>query len=272
MYASSSVIYADVLFVINFATDFLSLFITSRILNCGGRTIRLVSGAVFGGLYAFVPYILPPMGVFTAVVHLAAAAVICLIAFRTSGFGRFLLTAMTFVASSALLGGLISAFFAMSSQYTDFNYAEMTPLGFLIICLISAAVALLYGLLAKRKVNTKSARVRLFQDGQSIDLSLLVDSGNLVTEPFSALPVIVVSSTALPPPYDTPESGSFPLPIRLIPFKTSAGGDCFYGFRPTEIYLLRLGGKPKRIDAYIGIDTKTKSFSGYDGLMPSGLI
>lgn len=273
MYIANDVVYADVLFVINFAADFLCLFIAGRINKRGGRLARLISAAAAGGLYAFLPYAaggIPAPLQITA--HLAAAALMVFIAFGTcSGIKRFFLTYLSFAVTAALLGGLMTAVYNLSGG-TDGTYFSGGRLKFLFICVISAAAALIYGFVTRNGKKAKSCEVRIYLGGEKIDVRLLIDSGNLVSEPFSALPVIVLSSTALPPPYDMPQSEFFPLPLRAIPITTGAGKGCLYGFRPEKAELIGPAKKPTKIEAYIGIDTVTGSFSGYDGLMPAELV
>lgn len=272
MYAETTVIYSDILFMINFSLDFLCLFIAGRVLNCGGRLWRLLTAGAFGGFYSFLPYILEMPVYLSLPLHLLAAALLCLIAFGKQDIKRFLLTAGTFIASSALMGGLVSGIFNLSSQYSNGIYTEMSTLSFFAVCLVSALIALSYGLICRKKIHIRSAEVRIYVNGEKFDARLLTDSGNLVTEPFSSLPVIVLSSSALPPPYDTPESETFPLPLRAIPFNTSAGRSCFFGFRPDKTEIILLGRKPKKVEAYVGIDTGNKNYSGYDGLLPASLL
>lgn len=272
MYEETVVIYSDLLFLINFSLDFLCLFITDRLLNCGGKTVRLVIASALGGVYSFLPYfiILPPF--ISLFFHIFVAALLCLIAFPKRGTKKFLLTLLTFVVSSALLGGLITAVYGLSGNYSDGAYTETDALSFTIICIFSAVIALSYGVICKRKIHVNSVEVRIFAKGERFCARLLVDSGNLVTEPFSSLPVIVLSSSSLPPPYDAPESEAFPFPIRAIPFSTSAGKSCFFGFRPDKIEILQIAKKPKTVDAYIGIDTDRHTYSGFDGLIPTSLF
>lgn len=268
MYAEASVIYADILFVINFSLDFLCLFITSRLLNCASGTIRLILGAVLGGAYSFLPYIfdlwLP--------LHLIAAGIICLIAFGRQDLKKFLVITLTFIVSSALLGGLVTSLYSLSGSYSNGIYTEINALSFALICLFSAVIALSYGLICRKKINTQCAEARIYAENKKISVRLLADSGNLVTEPFSALPVIIVSSAVMPYPYDNPESEIFPLAVRAIPFRTTAGEGCYFGFRPHKIEILRLGKKPKTVDAYVAIDTMGHTYSGYDGIIPTSIL
>lgn len=272
MYTETTVIYADVLFIINFSLDYLCLFLTGRILNCGGKVWRLIFASFIGGVYAFVPYLVEPPTFASFTFNLGAAGLICLVAFGKQDLKRFFVISGTFVVSSALLGGLVTAFYSLGSGYSDGVYAEVDSLSFVFICLISALVALSYGLICRKKIYVRSAEIRIFAGEKKFDARLLADSGNLVTEPFSALPVIVITASALPFPFDSPESEMFPFPIRAIPYRTSSGKSCFFGFRPDRIEVRQIARKPRKIEAYIGIDTENKTYSGYDGLMPTSLL
>ena len=267
MYAEETVIYSDILFLINFSLDYLCLFIAGRVLNCGGRVLRLLISAVLGGLYSFLPYLIILPTLLSLPINLAFAFLMVFIAFGKRSIKKLLLLWATFMVSAALLGGLITAAYSLSARSDS-----ITALSFCIICVFSAFIALAYGLICRKKIHTKTASIRIFANGNRFSLNLLADSGNLVTEPFSSLPVIIVSSASLPPPYDSPESELFPHPIRAIPFSTSAGSACFLGFRPDKIELGGLAQKPHIIDAYIGIDTQNKSYSGYDGIIPTSLL
>lgn len=272
MYAETTVIYSDVLFLINFSLDYLCLFITARLLNRYTKAVRLALGAAAGGAYSFVPYLfdLPPL--ISLLLNVFSAGVICFIAFGWQNVKAVLLNALTFIVSSALMGGLVTAIFNILPQYSNGVYTEISTLSFCAVCVVSALIALSYGLISRKKIHTRSAEIKIYVGDKRFDARLLADSGNLVTEPFSSLPVIVISSTALPPPYDNPESEAFPLSIRAIPFRTSSGESCFFGFRPDKIEIVRLAGKPKRVDAFVGIDTLNNSYSGYDGLLPTALL
>ena len=78
------VIYADILVVINLFVNYFLLLITKRILRVCVRRIRILCGAVFGGLYSliiFAPAL--PLAV-TALFHMAAVGILVLISFPTN--------------------------------------------------------------------------------------------------------------------------------------------------------------------------------------------
>ncbi len=272
MYAEATVIYADLLFVINFSMDFLCLFITSRLLGCGGKAFRLIIASMLGALYGFLPYLLNLHPILHLISNLASAGVISFIAFGKQNLKRFLIITATFIVSSALMGGLVTALYNISGKYHNGVYTEISALSFALMCLISALTALSYGLICRKKIHTVSAEIRLYIKNEKINARLIADSGNLLTEPFSALPVIIISGSALPTPYDNPESESFPLSVRAIPFSTASGKNCFLGFRPDCIEIISLGKKPKKVEAYIAVDTLGNNYSGYDGILPASIL
>ena len=272
MYEESIVIYSDILFLINFSLDYLCLFITARLLHRAVSIKRLLLGALLGGLYSFLPYLLDAPNAVFLFLNLISAFLICLAVFGFENPKSIALATLTFIVSGALLGGLISAVYSLTGRYHDGIYSETDLTSFCIISVVSAIIALSYGLICRKRLDVRTAEIKISLGEEDVRLTLLCDSGNLVTEPFSALPVIFISSSCLPVPYDNPDSEHFPLPIRAIPFSTSAGVGCFLGFRPKKAELILPLRKPKRIDAYIGIDTERKSYSGYDGLIPTSLL
>ncbi|MBP5156179.1 MAG: sigma-E processing peptidase SpoIIGA [Clostridia bacterium] len=273
MYVQTGVVYADVLFLTNFCADYLCLFVAGRLCGRGGRVRRLIAAAALGGSYAFVPLLLPDLPAAASFcMHAAAGALLCAAAFGVkAGIKKTALTFAAFAATEALLGGLVYGIYGLTSQ-DAFAAREKSPAAYAAILGVSAAAALCYGLAVRRKKRAAGCTVRIYACGEEIRARLLVDSGNLVTEPFSALPVIVLSHTALPYPLSEPLSGAFPAKIRLIPYRTAKGGGCLYGFRPEKAEIAGGLCKRKPIEAFIGIDTEAAEYSGYDGILPAELL
>lgn len=272
MYAEAVVIYADLLFIINFSMDFLCLFITDRLLGCGRRALRLTIASFLGALYGFLPYYINLSPAPLLLGNLVSAGAMILTAFGKQPIKHFFRTTAVFLVASALMGGLITAIYNTTGKYHNGIYTEIGAVSFAVICLVSALTALCFGLIFRKKVNTPSAEVCISIKGEKIHARLIADSGNLVTEPFSALPVIILSSSVLPKPYDNPEGEHFPLSVRAIPFSTAAGKSCFLGFRPDKIEIIKLGKKPVSAEAYIAVDTSYNNYSGYDGILPTSIL
>ena len=273
MYESGTVIYADILFLVNFCMDTVCLLLAGRLCGQRMRFARIFLGAALGGAYGFVPYIADMNAATSVLSGLAAEAIICFAAFGIDSAKRFAFTVAAFIGSCALTGGLITALYGIAARGGGKGmFSAVSPISFVLICIASAAAAAVYFFACRIKLKTTSAEVRFSAGGKTMRVSLLADSGNLLTEPFSALPVIIVSAAALPLPFDDPLCEGFPLPVRVIPFSTGAGGDCLIGFLPESAEIVRLGKKPRRINAYIGVDRGETNYSGYDGLLPASLL
>ncbi|MBO4277894.1 MAG: sigma-E processing peptidase SpoIIGA, partial [Clostridia bacterium] len=221
---------------------------------------------------SFVPLLLQDLPAAAALaMNIAAGAAICALAFGIkAGIKKTALTFAAFAATEALLGGLVSGVYGLA--YASGAGGRQSPRAFACILALAALAALFYGLAARRAKRVKTCGVRIFACGEEINARLIVDSGNLVTEPFSALPVIVLSHTALPYPLSEPQSRAFPAKLRVIPYKTANGAGCLYGFRPDKAELTGFSARRKQIEAFVGIDTESADYSGYDGILPAELL
>lgn len=255
------IVYADIYFMLNMLFDTLFLYISARITNTPFKWWRLLCGALFGTLYAvmclFVKTILP--------FHLGAALIICLIVF---GKKRPFLNASVFVLTSALAGGLVYGVFYMAGK-NEGVIASMGTAG-AVTCILTA-LALTAGYLYVCKKSTSSGAVHAYITvfGNEYKAFLLKDNGNMLTDPISMDPVIVVSKNVFGAQFDDIGKGTLPLPMRVIPVKTAAGSDILYGFRPEKCVVREFGKTKKReVRAVIALTAANRFTNTYDGLMP----
>ncbi len=255
------ILYADVLVFLNFALDFLCLVITSRVAARRFVGWRAVLGALFGAVYALASVVFS----LSAWIHFPAAAILCLISFPFGDAKRFGKVCFVFLMTSAGMGGLISAAYYIGTK-------KITAAGIILTAVLFCALWVLYGLYCRKKVSTTNMKIEIKFGTSSLVADVLVDSGNLVTEPFSALPVVILSSSVFPSPLDKPDIENSPVPLRAIPIRTETGLGLLYGFIPDSIELCPPFEKRRKVDAVIGIDTDNKDFAGCDGLLPGSLV
>ena len=257
------ILYADVLVFLNFAMDFLCLCAAAKV---GSRRFigwRVVFGALFGAVYSVAAVFVPRP--WELPIHLAASALLCIIAFPWGSGKVFLKTWGMFLMSCSCLGGLVSGAYYIGQR-------KVTAVGVIVTAILCCLPAVVYGVHCRKKVYEKNMKIEIEFGGKSVKADLLVDSGNLVTEPFSALPVVILSSAVLPEPLNKPTPGNSPVPLRAIPIRTETGLGLLYGFIPDKITLCPPFEKQKRVEAVIGIDTDNSDFAGLDGLLPGALL
>ena len=112
------------------------------------------------------------------------------------------------------------------------------------------------------------ATVELMHQGHTVTLTALVDTGNLLRDPLTGLPVIVVSRRAARKLTPLPVPGQLLPGMRLISVRTAAGSALMAIFRPQRVRVLS-GQTWREVRAMVGL-----SPDGYDGaqaLLPACL-
>lgn len=276
-------IYGDLFFAVNFTMDTLALYLTAKLLHLPLRLWRLALGGALGALYSVASLFLPDGNLFATAATVLVPTLICLAAFgwqNGRAFGRQL---TAFWVLSLLLGGVMTAVCYGVGVWGEKQISlggKVEPLmgdlpfwGLLVTALLIGAVVSL--LLKWRKPTARSVSVTVEEEARTT-LSALVDSGNLLTEPISGLPVIVVdrarAKTLLPSELaflasDAPKSPSASSTrLRLIPCATASGETMLYGFVPKR---LTVDGQPR--NACIAVGDLPKG-SAQDAILPAILL
>ena len=234
------VIYIDSLFLLNLVIDYVLTVMCAQVCGVRLRRRRYAFAALAGAVYAVAVY-LPGFGWLRgAPFKLAAGALMALIAF--AGEERPVRCAVVFFAVAAAFGGFIWAI-ALAGGYPAFDMRTLV-----------AAFALCYALLrivfSRRVKLADQARVQvsLTLGARRSEFIALVDTGNSLTDPISAMPVMVICPHAAAPllganaalleldavafveaAADIPELRGR---LRLIPYSAVGGGGVLAAFRP----------------------------------------
>lgn len=220
------VIYADVLFMINFSMDYFLLFLTARLL---GKRLKGKSAAVasaLGGLYAVASVLLPGNSLIALILHIAVSVLLC----EMSVPGCGALGVAVFYAVSFFIGGGMTAGFALFNRVAGIAYdpdpagKSGMPLGWLLLSAIGFG---LFSLLTAKRASRRAGEnvaVEITVGGKTVPLTGFADSGNFLTEPLSGLPVILIPEKAFP---GIPDSC-----FRIVPVKTVNGEGVLRGFLP----------------------------------------
>ena len=196
-----TVIYLDVLFLLNLVVDYLLLLADARITGEPFSRLRLGGGAVLGAGYAAVIF-LPGFGWLShPVCKLCAGVAMVLLSFGASR--RLLRLTLVFFAVSAALGGAILALQLLEPGgltlengvlYTGFD------LRLLLVTVMLTYVAL--SLIFRRAVRHGGVQrdlcnAEIFLGGQCVPITALLDTGNTLTDPIRNQPVMVVEGHLL---------------------------------------------------------------------------
>ncbi len=280
-------VYIDLYFLINFSMDFLCFFLTAKLLSVKLPFGRTLVAAALGGVYANLALFLPVSTLFALFIDMAACALMCTVALlRPREVRRLPLYILVYIAISMVLGGAMTALFHL------FNRLEL-PLGdaepdgisvwlFALLALVSGLITHLCGRFFSKRSARRHAELHIGYNGSSRALHALCDTGNLLREPISGKPCIVVESDRLRGLLPADLLGAakeehapsasllsrYTGRIRLIPAQSATGNRMLLAFRPDRV-TVDSGHGPHEVDALI---VPTVLSNTADALLPPELL
>lgn len=286
------VVYADIYFLINFSMDFLCLFLCARLLSIPFPFGRTLLGAAVGGVYAVLSLFLVLPALPALLLDMAVCALLCLLVFhRRRAWRQTAICIPVFLATSMLLGGIMTALFHLLNRLPlppEMSEADApSTWGFALLAGVSAAIAYISEKFFRRRTATARATLHVVLFGRRLTLTALCDSGNLLHDPISGKPCIVVDAEAvsalLPPTLRKAVlSGTLPKEIpdalcgklRFVPTQTATGGALLATLRPDALRLQTEKGI-REIDALLTLSPHfalSRGTSGASALLPTELL
>ena len=263
------ILYADVLFAINFSMDFLALFFTSALLHIKFKKTRIIVGSLFGAVYGLIQVFINMNLIIKLTVSTLIAIVMVTVSFQGLRLKRIFFVSLTYLFVSMTLGGIMTLLYTFFNsilaeflnKYTNeetYNGARI----FVIIALTAIAALIFSRILAKKK-SVKAVKVEVFLDGEKFTLSGLCDTGNLLTEPFSGKCVVLVpDKSVMGKAIDEMND----LRKKYIPYKDITGTGMLKGVIPDKIFI------DDNLVSAVVATSKSGDFSGYEALVPGALL
>lgn len=246
------VVYVDVLFCVNLIVNYFLIFISAKLNHFPRRSFRFLGGAALGAAFAMAIF-LPHIGTLLSVLmKLGFSVAIVLAAFGRQKPLVFLRLLGTFYACSFGFAGIMLAlWFTLRPQGMIINngvvYFNISPL----VLILSAAVCYAVMLLISRFMKPGEPKricypVRIRTKLGEVQTLALLDTGNSLTDLFSAAPVAVLekkkAKAVLPAGADLTDVKTadtlerlepyWQERFRLIPCRTVSGGGLMAAFRP----------------------------------------
>ncbi len=276
-------IYADILFLINFSMDFLSLRLAAKILHIPLRLPRAVLSSISGALAGTLTILfMPDKPAYNFLSILAGVLSSVLMGAIATGWQNIVRKSAVLWGAGAFIGGVFTLLLNLGGSLNPSasSSATISPginggVGeiFIVCAIVSCAVVRLFSSASSKK----TVELKFTLHGKSYAMTALCDSGNSAADPFTAAPVVIVAARAVPG-FDagllgmngtelSDESLQKPIKVRVIPIKTAAGERVLYGFVPDS---LSVDGKER--DAVIAIDGENKAYSGFTAIIPAKIV
>lgn len=272
-------LYADVLFLVNFTMDFLTLFAVSSLLRRKVRTLRLVLSSAVGGVYGVASCFMGGPLIIRLCINLAVSALMCHIAYEK----KILPTLAAFYGGGCLLGGIMTALYSLvtTSSIDPSAFASDgsgpagdIPLGWTaVVATVMTAAVIAGGRLLKKRREAFDVTVTVGSSKGKFTFSGICDSGNLLRDPIGGEAVIILEKSAFLSTIPDSERSFFeggtppdspPRSLRVIPCDSVGGHSVLFGYLPAE---LLINGEPAEGVIAMG----EGSFDGREALVPSVL-
>lgn len=231
--------------------------------------IRMCLAALAGSMFSCVIFLPELPAAVNFAVKLGSAAVMTAIAFGISPRKRFFKAAGCLLLASVCYGGLMLALWLFKAPrgLTVSNgvvYIDIAPgllVGATVACYTALSLAARFA--RKKNISRCSCDVTITTELGSVSVRGIIDTGNMLTEPFSGYPVIVAQQDAiqsvLPVGFGTEQSKT---PVRVIPFSSVGGEGVLMGLRPRLLTVEENGKKFSTDRVYIGVLSSGKVGEG----------
>lgn len=189
------IIYGEFLFAENFITTFLILTLTAKLVGHGSMFKRRILASIIGAISSFMIFL--PLTPFSSIALRLASGIICvLVAFGGTYIVRItaIFFALTFTSGGMVMALMLwiqeSAINHQGILYIEsITYFKLLSIGVLAFGCTYWFIKLIVG----RKIGFNIGGVaKIVIDGNTYCLRAFVDSGNLLKEPISGKPVILV--------------------------------------------------------------------------------
>ena len=194
-----------------------------------------------------------------AMLSLPGAVYIC---FREHGVPACIRCTLMTLCASLLLGGAVTA---LHTGGMAIHASGMLAMG---LCL---SVYLLMNLLPAALCNVR--QVELHVEDRAVILPAMLDSGNLLNDPITNLPVLVIpqkaAGTLFPHIRDLGCLQALPLGFRLLNVRTAAGSSLLPMFRPDECRIY-VNGSACRAELLVAV--AGKEYGGVQALVPMSAL
>ncbi len=121
----------------------------------------------------------------------------------------------------------------------------------------------------RRTPEVSCAALNVRVGAAAVRMTALVDSGNLLRDAVTGLPVIVLSRSAAGCMMSLPAAGELLPGMRYLPIRTAAGSALMLLVRPDAVTLIA-GGRERRVEALLGVSPEAEA--GFTALVPACLL
>ena len=197
-------IYIDVLFLENFILNFIILYAAGLISKTKIKFWKLLIGSLIGTIYVIIYYYMRNKIYSNLIIKIILSLVMLYVSFTPKGFKEMIKIIVFFYLTSFAFGGAaLGAIYVMDSQKITIQNGVIIGNYTLKTIFLGVAIAFAIVICAFKFVKAKFTKkdllcnIAIKINQKEIKTRALLDTGNLLKEPITNIPVVVVEHTLL---------------------------------------------------------------------------
>lgn len=250
-YNKCMTIYLDIVFLENILMNYMILYATGFIQKKSMKSIRLIISSSFGAAYAIISY-LGLIPIYTSIfMKILLSIIMVYIAYPNQTVKTGIKNLVLFYLSSFVIGGCSLALLYMISPQNvvikNGVFVGTYPMKVTLIAgIIGFTIVQISFALNKRQIKQKDliCDLEICINHKNVTLKAYMDSGNILKDPLTGMPVVIAEKSKLREVIDLDEinqkymsqMGQSNLKIRFIPFKSiGSQNGMLIGIKPEYI-------------------------------------
>ena len=197
-------IYVDIVFLENIIMNSIILYATSIILKQKPRLFRIIMSSVIGAIYSIALY-LTNFKIYTSTISKIILSIIMIyIAFKPSNIKNVCKQVIIFYLTSFIFGGVaLNLIYYLKPENISIKNGMFAGDYVLKVIILGAIVALIIVKISikiiKNKLNPKDmyCKIKMKINEKTVETKAMIDTGNLVKEPITNIPVVIVERSLL---------------------------------------------------------------------------
>lgn len=197
-------VYLDIVFLENLCMNYIILFATGYIVKLKVKQIRIILSSCLGSLYAILVYMQNNILISNIVIKVILSIVMLLIAFSPKNLKQFFKEIILFYLVSFVFGGCAMFLLYLVKPQNVFIrngvYVGKYPIKIVLLGgIVGFIVTQIAFKLVKGKISKKDiyANLNIFFNGKNVNVKALIDTGNMLKDPISGIPVVIVCKNKL---------------------------------------------------------------------------
>ena len=197
-------IYLDIIFLENFVLNLILLYAVGIETKSKIKFYRIIIASILGSIYAIILYIVKNEFLYSIVMKFMLSIVMVYVSFETKGFKDILKKLLYFYLTSFVFGGGALALIYMvntgkisiQNGIIQGSYTRLTIMIGIIIAFIIIIIA--FSLIKNRiSKNDLICNIGIRINNKEVKTKAMIDTGNLLKEPITNIPVVVVEHRLL---------------------------------------------------------------------------